>query len=180
MTRTPVRAAIEASHPSYERLITDALQRSALLSEVAVPGQFVATIVLDYPITWAFGYLERLDSIQRARTMVATQATHPAYLDCLASYHVSSVVASTDEPSLLSGVYAAATAQRTFHWRSGLTYMELRVVRLLLRALETNAVAERLSISPKTVNAHVSNVLCKLGLQSRSQLIAALLTPTLP
>ena len=176
---TPVRASIEASHPSYERLIQDALQRTALM-DASTPSKYVATIVLDYPITWAFQHLERLDSIQRSRTMIATQATHPAYLDCLASYHVSSVVASTDEPSLLSGVYAAAIAQRNFQWRSGLTYMELRVIRLLLRALETNTIAERLSISPKTVNAHVSNVLCKLGLQSRSQLVATLLTPAAP
>jgi DNA-binding CsgD family transcriptional regulator len=72
---------------------------------------------------------------------------------------VSGVVCSTDEPALLSGVYAAATAQRTYQWRSGLTYMELRVTRALLRGLDTRGIATSLSISAKTVNAHVSNIL---------------------
>lgn len=104
-----------------------------------------------------------------------TQATHPVYLDCIASYHVAGVVTSTDEPAILSGVYAAASAQKTYQWKSGLTYMELRVTRSLLQGLDTRTVARQLSISAKTVNAHVSNVLGKLGYESRAQLVAHLL-----
>jgi DNA-binding NarL/FixJ family response regulator len=180
MSKNPVRAKIQASHPGYERLVQDALERSNLIGD-ATTGAFTATIVLDYPITWGLKYVERLDSVRRARTMVATQATHPAYHDCLISCHVAGVVSSTDEPALLSGVYAAATANRIgAYYKSGLTFMELRVIRGLLCAMETSQVAAHLSISPKTVNAHVSNALAKLGLTSRAQMIAALLTPELP
>jgi len=175
MNRNKVGTRIAASHPNYERLVEDALRRAKLLDDDG-PTTYLAHVVLDYPLTWALARLEKLDSVLRARTLIATQATHPVYLDCLASYHVSGVVNSTDEPALLSGVYAAATAQRTYQWRSGLTYMELRVTRALLRGLDTKAVATHLSISTKTVNAHVSNILCKSAAETRAQYVAQLLT----
>jgi DNA-binding CsgD family transcriptional regulator len=175
MGRSKVGTHITASHPSYERLVEDALRRAKLLDEEG-PTPYLAHVVLDFPLTWALGRLEGLDSVLRARTLIVTQATHPVYLDCLASYHVSGVVNSVDEPALLSGVYAAATAQRTYQWRSGLTYMELRVTRALLRGMDTRTVAAHLSISTKTVNAHVSNILCKSAAETRAQYVAQLLS----
>jgi len=169
-----VASEIDASHPNYERLVEEALRRANLIGDGG-PATYLAHVVLDYPLTWAIRRLEGLDSVMRARTLVATQATHPAYLDSIGSYHVSGVVCSTDEPALLSGVYAAATAQRTYQWRSGLTYMELRVTRALLRGLDTRGIASSLSISAKTVNAHVSNILCKSGAENRAQYVAQLL-----
>lgn len=174
MGSSKIGSKIDASHPAYERLIDDALRKANLLTDDG-PTRYLAHVLLDFPLTWALKRLDTLDSVLRARTVVATQAHHPAYLDCLASYHVSGVVTTTDEPALLSGVYAAATAQRTYQWRSGLTYMELRVTRLLLRGLDTKGLAHALSISTKTVNAHVSNVLCKTGAENRAQLIARLI-----
>jgi DNA-binding CsgD family transcriptional regulator len=174
MGRSKVGTRITASHPSYERLVEDALRRAKLLDEDG-PTPYLAHVILDFPLTWALGRLEGLDSVLRARTLIVTQATHPVYLDCLASYHVSGVVNSIDEPALLSGVYAAATAQRTYQWRSGLTYMELRVTRALLRGMDTRSVATHLSISTKTVNAHVSNILCKSAAETRAQYVAQLL-----
>jgi DNA-binding CsgD family transcriptional regulator len=169
-----VAVEIDAAHPSYERLVEPVLDAGGLLSS-GDQARYLAHIVLDYPLTWAIPRLEQCNSVVRARTLVMTQATHPVYLDCLASYHVAGVVTSTDEPAILSGVYAAASAQKTYQWRSGLTYMELRVTRLLLQGLDTRDAAQRLSISGKTVNAHVSNILGKLGYESRAQLIARLL-----
>lgn len=168
-----VAVQVQASHPSFRALIAPFLERPDIrTSDEAKVG--VAQIVLDYPLTWALAPLERMDSIARARTLVVTQATHPAYLDAVASHHVSGVVRSTDANALLSGIYAAASSQRSYHWQSGLTYMELRVVRLLLAAEDTRDIAEALHVSYKTVNAHISNVLCKLGYSSRAQLVARL------
>lgn len=175
MSKRKFGTEVETSHPIYEKLIETALRRAKLLTD-AGPATYLAHVLLDYPLTWALARLEHMDSVLRARTLVATQADHPAYLDCLASYHVSGVVTSTDEPALLSGIYAAATAQRTYQWRSGLTYMELRVVRALLTGHDTKSVAKALSISAKTVNAHVSNVLCKNAVENRAQLVSQLLT----
>lgn len=176
MQRDPrLGATILASHPKYDRLVEDTLRQAKLLCHDG-PATYLAQVVLDFPLTWALARIGELDSILRARTLVVTQARHPAYLDCLGSYHVSGVVDTTDEPALLSGIYAAATAQRTYHWRSALTYMELRVTRSLLLGLDTAAVAKSLSISSKTVNAHVSNILAKCGAENRAQYIAQLLT----
>ncbi len=174
MGTSKIGSRIDASHPAYERLVDEALRKAKLIGDDG-PTPYLAHVLLDFPLTWALKRLEGLDSVLRARTLVATQASHPVYLDCLASYHVSGVVTSTDEPALLSGVYAAATAQRTYQWRSGLTYMELRVTRLLLRGLDTKELASTLSIATKTVNAHISNVLCKTGAENRAQLIAHLI-----
>lgn len=168
-----VGVEIDSAHATFERLVEPVLE-SAGLGRPSSGTTYVAHIILDYPLTRAIPRLERCNSLVRARTLVMTQATHPVYLDCLASYHVAGVVASTDEPAILAGVYAAASAQKTYQWKSGLTYMELRVTRLLLQGLDTRETASALSISTKTVNAHVSNVLGKLGYESRSQLIARL------
>lgn len=46
---------------------------------------------------------------------------------------------------------------------------------MLLQGLDTSSVATKLKVTPKTVNAHVSNALSKLGFESRAQYIAALL-----
>jgi DNA-binding CsgD family transcriptional regulator len=50
----------------------------------------------------------------------------------------------------------------------GLTPREIDVVRLLAAGLSDRAIADALSISPRTVNGHVTNLLTKLGLDSRS------------
>lgn len=175
MSRKKIAVRLKSAHETFHSLVDDVLARSGLGSPDPASGG-VAEIILDYPLTWAFTQLDTMNSIERARTLVVTQAAHPAYHDCLASYHVSGVVESTNEAALLSGIYAAAAAQKSYHTKSDLTYMELRVTRLLLKGFDTSRAAERLSISFKTVNAHVSNVLGKLGYDNRAQLVAGLLS----
>lgn len=136
----------------------------------------VAHVLLDFPLTWAIGQLTLMNSMERARTVVATQASHPAYLDMLAAFHVSSVVNAHDANGLITGIYAAASALKVYQWKSGLTYMELRVTRLLVQGYDTARAAESLRVTQKTVNAHVSNILTKLGLDTRAQYVASLVS----
>lgn len=174
MAARRVGFTLKAAHETFTQLVRDVLLRSGLgPSGPDNPGG--AELILDYPLTWAFTQLDKLNSVEKARTLVVTQGGHPAYHDCLASYHVSGVVLTTDETALLSGVYAAAASQRSYQWKSGLTYMELRVARLLLKGYDTRSCARELSISFKTVNAHISNILGKLGLNNRAQFVAVLL-----
>ncbi len=168
-----VGVTLKVAHETFAQLIKEVLFRTGLSSS-GPKGGGEAEIILDFPLMWAYGQLDQMNSVQRARTLVVTQGTHPAYQDCLASYHVSGVVDTTNDTALLSGIYAAAAAQRTYQWQSGLTYMELRVTRLLLQGKDTRSMAEELSISFKTVNAHVSNILGKLGLDNRTQYVSAL------
>lgn len=175
MTRKKIGVRLKSAHETFNMLVNDVLARSGLGSPGPQSGG-VAEIILDYPLGWAFTQLDTMNSIERARTLIVTQAAHPAYHDCLASYHVSGVVESTNEAAMLSGIYAAAAAQKSYHAKSELTYMELRVTRLLLKGYDTARAATQLSISFKTVNAHVSNVLGKLGYENRAQLVAGLLS----
>ena len=46
----------------------------------------------------------------------------------------------------------------------------IQVAELAMRGLSNRAVAERLDISPRTVEGHVHQVMSKLGLSSRKQL----------
>lgn len=179
MAPCPAPYRLLSSHPCYHALVEPLLERHGL--EPAPEFRHgVALIVLDYPLGWAFGVLDGTDSFRRSHTLVVTQAQHPVYRDCLGSHHVSGVVDLRDESLLLSAVYAAANAQRLHRPPAGLTYMELRVTRLLLQGLDTRDIAAALRISHKTVNAHVSNVLCKLEYDSRAQYIAKLMGQPAP
>ena len=81
------------------------------------------------------------------------------------------------EGTALSADEAIAYAQRgrgerkrpTVGWAS-LTPAELNVVRLVGEGLPNKDIAERLFVSPRTVQAHLSHVYSKLGLTSRVQL----------
>ncbi|MDT3682437.1 MAG: helix-turn-helix transcriptional regulator [Truepera sp.] len=163
-----------AADLSYHRLIQHALEHiEASASEQ--PGPYSAHLLLDFPMAWAIGRLTEMNSLDRAKTLIVTQGTHDAYRDLLASFHISGVVGTSDLRAIVAGIYAAASSLKTYQWKSGLTYMELRVTRLLLQGLDTSSAAETLRVSQKTINAHVSNILNKLGIESRAQYIAALL-----
>ncbi len=55
---------------------------------------------------------------------------------------------------------------------SGLTSRELEVLRLLALGLASNAIADELVISQKTVTSHLQRVMAKLGVRSRAQAVA--------
>ena len=50
----------------------------------------------------------------------------------------------------------------------GLTPRELEILRLLADGVSDREIASLLSISPRTVNGHVTNLLGKLGVESRT------------
>ncbi|WP_030745000.1 response regulator transcription factor [Streptomyces sp. NRRL F-5135] len=55
-------------------------------------------------------------------------------------------------------------------WHS-LTRAELRVARLVVTGLSNRAVAERLVVSPHTVDTHLRRIYAKLSVRSRVQLV---------
>ena len=52
-----------------------------------------------------------------------------------------------------------------------LTPQELQTARLVAQGLSNRAVAERLFVSPRTVEYHLSNAYQKLGVRSRGELM---------
>jgi two-component system, NarL family, nitrate/nitrite response regulator NarL len=57
--------------------------------------------------------------------------------------------------------------------RGALTSRESEILRLLAQGLDQKDIAQKLSISPRTVGAHIEHILGKLGVHSRAQAIAA-------
>ncbi len=55
-----------------------------------------------------------------------------------------------------------------------LTSRELEIFKLLIANETTKSIANKLSISDKTVRNHISNVIGKLGVSSRTQAIIML------
>ncbi|HJZ65021.1 MAG TPA: response regulator transcription factor [Candidatus Acidoferrum sp.] len=60
---------------------------------------------------------------------------------------------------------------------SVLTAREIEVTNLVLRKFSNREISERLSISVRTVKFHVSNVLHKVGIRHRSELLGGLTIP---
>lgn len=55
---------------------------------------------------------------------------------------------------------------------SALTSREREVLALLVKGLNNNEIADRLSVSHATAKAHVSNILSKLGVSNRAEAVA--------
>ncbi len=56
-----------------------------------------------------------------------------------------------------------------------LTPRELEIFKLLIKNETTKTIADKLNISDKTVRNHISNVIGKLGVSSRTQAIVILM-----
>ncbi len=66
---------------------------------------------------------------------------------------------------------AAARLLRSFDRRDGLTEREGEVLRLVAHGLSNKQVARELGVRQSTVKSHVGNILAKLSLPSRTQLV---------
>jgi len=61
-----------------------------------------------------------------------------------------------------------------------LTPREYEVARLIVQGKTNREIAEELVLSKRTVEKHVANILSKLGLTSRSQIVRWMLENNLP
>lgn len=61
------------------------------------------------------------------------------------------------------------------HSQKFLTNREREIFKLLINNFDTTEIADKLSISEKTVRNHISNVIQKLGVKGRSQAILELI-----
>jgi DNA-binding NarL/FixJ family response regulator len=77
--------------------------------------------------------------------------------------HLAPAVAGVLARRVRQGPFVAATPGET------LTEREAQVLTLVARGLSNKAIAAELSITERTARTHVSNILAKLGLSSRTQ-----------
>jgi two-component system response regulator NreC len=72
---------------------------------------------------------------------------------------------------LVQDYLSGAQPGRPAHQIDGLTAREAEVLTLLADGASNAEIAEKLSISPKTVSRHRENIMAKLNLHSRSELV---------
>ena len=80
--------------------------------------------------------------------------------------------------TVLSPTVASAVIQNLATMSGGrqrqtweLTVREIEILEILYQGLRNAEIAERLAISPRTVEAHVGNIISKLGAQSRTEAV---------
>ena len=98
-------------------------------------------------------------------------AAHAALID-LEAPAAAAVVARTLRSRGVRGL-RRGPRDRTRENAAHLTAREVEVVRLLADGLRNSEIAERLVVSPRTIDHHVSAVLRKLGAKSRGEAVAA-------
>jgi non-specific serine/threonine protein kinase len=96
-------------------------------------------------------------SLAAARSALGEQPFHTAWRDGQ-TLSIDAALAAADELLTVNPVSD-----------SGLSRREQEVVRLIAQGLSNREIADRLVIAARTAEAHVTHVLAKLGLRSRSQ-----------
>lgn len=171
--------AVVAQHVPdfYQPLVTARLRRIGYaFARRSVPT--APRLIMDGAGVTGLRALLTLDSLQRRRTVFLTRHTHPLYLAAAAWQRVVIIRWSEPDRALLlalglAGSNIVATDTRR---RSLLTPREAGAVLHMLLGCSTMEIADALGISPKTVNAHVSNLMTKHGYRERASLIADALT----
>lgn len=140
--RLPGRSGIELAATVRERWPA---VRVLILSSFADPGY--ARAALD---AGAAGYVVKTASDEELLAAVRSAALGATVLD----------------PAVSAGLLAGAGSS------SPLTERERQVVELVIEGLPNKAVATRLGVSRRTVDAHLAHLFTKLGLSSRAELVA--------
>ena len=106
--------------------------------------------------------------ISEARARINETAWNKEYDDGRASVKgadtVSDVLSVLEEYINQSSSVKKSEARRP----AGLTVREIEILRLVAQGLTDNQVAQALTISPRTVNAHLTSIYNKLGVKSRA------------
>lgn len=122
-------------------------------------------------------------------TLVLTAHDRDAYLATMMDAGVAGFIAKTEKAEqLVTAIRRAAGGEILFeseqlaraqHWHEEagrrwktLTKREREIFRLSANGLDNRGIAEKLSISPKTVAFHITNILKKLNVKSRHEAAA--------
>jgi NarL family two-component system response regulator LiaR len=125
--------------------------------------------------------------------VLASRLRRDAVVGAIRAGAVGCVLKDTDAAGLVQAVRAAATGQIQLDREAAtqivdelrspsgarLTEREADVLRLLAKGMANKEIARTLGVGQQTVKSHVSNILAKLGVRSRTQaaLLAARVAP---
>jgi DNA-binding CsgD family transcriptional regulator/tetratricopeptide (TPR) repeat protein len=113
---------------------------------------------------------ETVAALSADKARGSLEAARQTYHDCRAPRDLARVEAALRALGVRRGVPGAR--RRPDHGWQALTDTELKVVRLLAERLTNPEIAQRMFISRRTVQTHVSHALAKLGVATRRELAA--------
>lgn len=102
---------------------------------------------------------------------ILKDAPQETLVQALREIAVGGAVLAPTVASKLMRSFSALSSQTHTGTLGELTVRELEVLELMYQGLKNSEIAERLSISPRTVEAHVSSIISKLGAQSRTEAV---------
>ncbi len=105
----------------------------------------------------AVGYISKRARAQEVLQAIRTVHTTGAYLPPEIASRVVTALAESQDANVTNSIL--------------LTEREIQIVRLIAEGLSSRQIAERLSISVKTVDTHRSNIMEKLGVRNSAELI---------
>jgi DNA-binding NarL/FixJ family response regulator len=117
-------------------------------------------LVRDVLFSGARGYLLKSESAEQLTSAIAALERHKPYF--------SPTVSETLLASFLSGSLTAEDGELA---RGRLTPREREIIQLLADGYKSRAIAEKLCISPKTVETHRAHIMQKLGVSSIVELV---------
>lgn len=161
----------EASDGPGALALAESLRPDVVLLDLKLPGMDGLAV------------LGELGGSSSPRVLVLTSATDPArarqavragaagvvYKDIDPDALVRAIRAVHDGHLLLAPDAAAAVADGGPRLRDPLTVREREVLALIADGKSNREIARRLGVAEKTIKAHVSSVLAKLGVQDRTQ-----------
>jgi predicted ATPase/DNA-binding CsgD family transcriptional regulator len=110
-------------------------------------------------------------SVAAARTQLGEKAFAAAWAEgrTMTPGQAFAAQGRTTRPALITAEQASVSPKKSATpYPDGLTARELEVLRLIASGLSNAQVAERLVISPRTVDTHLTSIYSKIGVSSRS------------
>lgn len=157
LTRTPDVVIVEA--PDGESLETLVQSGSPPTPLVILSHEPDRNAVLPALLAGGVAILERSPTVLQ---LVAAARAAASGLTAVAPTHTSGLF---DSPASMDG-------GRTAEWIQPLTPRELQVLRMLSDGVPNKSIAAELQISEHTAKFHVSQILAKLGAESRTEAVA--------
>jgi DNA-binding NarL/FixJ family response regulator len=168
----------EAEDGAEAQQLTSDLRPQVLLLDLRMPGPRPVETV-----AWVRAHCPE------TAVLVLTAHDVDGYLAAMVEVGAAGFVVKEEAPeTIVAAVRAAARGEvffseeqraRARHWHEevgarweSLTEREREVLRLLAEGLDNAAIAERLCVTTRTVECHVTNILSKLGVASRLEAVA--------
>lgn len=149
----PLMSLAEVASSHHERLDGSGYHRGGRAPSLSAGARLLATADAFHAMTEARPHRPALPANRASEEL--NRACEEGRLDVLSTRAVLEAAGETRRPGRSA-------------WPEALTDREVDVLRLLVTGLSNKQIAERLTVSPKTVGHHVEHIYAKLGVSTRA------------